>query len=456
MLSAGPITQPVADSHRGSSSSDPWTTGTEPGCSPRFGELFIHTQQQTAIQTCGLPSPAPTAPAASPSDWPKHDASCVTSAWPASPISPTAGEGVAVGFNNHLLYPPHTTQPLFDVGFQNWIGTDANFNLNFNHGYSGAPPVTSLTNAVSPDLACPWPNHNPTTTVNDEKGFLETPFGHNISSDSNTNLSSTSTEPCTFPQNPSMYLPRKRPLSLSQQGRRSLEQTELAVSTHQLPVPPPPPPPAAQASEMTTPATSNTASTTPEPTNIRTEERVNQSKPSTSSTTASVRARAGACGLTLRTAARRAKRPAPRPRPGESAAHQRARANHNLVEQKYRHRLHARFEALLDALPEGILSEDSIDQARDNGGAGWDDGSGTSGGRGVKGKNNRRMSKVDVLSKAERVIRFLEGDIERIKGEMEELRRQREAVYRTGARTQTSECGHCDWLVEGESRYSSG
>ncbi|KAL2193731.1 hypothetical protein P885DRAFT_63726 [Corynascus similis CBS 632.67] len=99
---------------------------------------------------------------------------------------------------------------------------------------------------------------------------------------------------------------------------------------------------------------------------------------------------------------RRAKRPAPRPRPGESAAHQRARANHNLVEQKYRHRLHARFEALLDALPEGILSEDSIDQARDNGGAGWDDGSGTSGGRGVKGKNNRRMSKVDVLSKAER------------------------------------------------------
>ncbi|KAK4249493.1 hypothetical protein C7999DRAFT_12706 [Corynascus novoguineensis] len=353
MLSAGLVAQPVADSHRGSSRSDPWTAGTEPGCSPRFGELFIHTQQQTATQTCGLPSPAPTAPAASPSDWPKHDASCVTGAWPASPISPTAGEGVAVGFNNHLLYPPHTTPPLLDVGFQDWIGTHSNFNLNFNHGYSGAPPVASLANAVSPDLVCPWPSHNPITTGNDEKG-------------------------------------------------------------------------------------------------------VNQSKPSTSSTTAAVRARAGADGLTLRTAARRVKRPAPHPRPGESAAHQRARANHNLVEQKYRHRLHARFEALLDALPKGILGEDSIDQACDNGGTGWDDGSGISGERGIKGKNNRRMSKVDVLSKAERVIRFLEGDIERIKGEMEELRRQSETAYRTRPRTQASECGHCEWLVEGESRYPSG
>jgi hypothetical protein len=39
------------------------------------------------------------------------------------------------------------------------------------------------------------------------------------------------------------------------------------------------------------------------------------------------------------------------------------------------------------------------------------------------------MSKVDVLSKAERVIRFLEGDIERIKRENERMKREREAAF---------------------------
>jgi hypothetical protein len=88
------------------------------------------------------------------------------------------------------------------------------------------------------------------------------------------------------------------------------------------------------------------------------------------------------------------------------------------VEQQYRHRLHARFEALLDVLPEGMVGGDDVDA--------------TSSARAPSttssSKKQRRMSKVDVLSTALEVIRFLEADNERARQEVEQLKRRRDAA----------------------------
>lgn len=138
-----------------------------------------------------------------------------------------------------------------------------------------------------------------------------------------------------------------------------------------------------------------------------------------------------------------------------------------MVEQQYRHRLHARFEALLDVLPERLLDHHGGEEGEEDGmgddglmgvrGGGSGSGSGSGkgvgkgvivgrvgkgvgggnnnnnkesrDGKGVKGKNNRRMSKVDVLSTATRVIRFLEGDLERKKRQVEGWKREREMVF---------------------------
>ncbi|KAH6618332.1 hypothetical protein B0J18DRAFT_437106 [Chaetomium sp. MPI-SDFR-AT-0129] len=137
---------------------------------------------------------------------------------------------------------------------------------------------------------------------------------------------------------------------------------------------------------------------------------------------------------TLRTAPRRVKRPPSLPKPGESSAHLHARLNHNLVEQKYRHRLQARFKALLDVLPEGLLKEDwdkgeqpsTSSSGATKGGSKVDVGRPSDGGAGaIKGKNNRRMSKVDVLTKAEKVIRFLESDIENMEKKIKAMKREK-------------------------------
>ena len=115
-----------------------------------------------------------------------------------------------------------------------------------------------------------------------------------------------------------------------------------------------------------------------------------------------------------------------------------------MVEQQYRHRLHARFEALLEVLPEGIMldGEDGEGHCGDpfHVGAGEGSGDGLAGGEVVVGgsggkggkKGARRMSKVDVLSRAARVIRYLESDYEKVRREVEVLRREREAVMFAG------------------------
>src|SRR4051812_19416375 len=114
MLPTGPVTQPLADNRP-----EPWTTSQESDYPSRIGGLFVHTQHQRRGQAYGLPSPAPTAPAASPPNWSNHDVAPGAGPWPASPVSPTVGDAVGGGFNNHLLYPTNTAIPVaFDVGFQ--------------------------------------------------------------------------------------------------------------------------------------------------------------------------------------------------------------------------------------------------------------------------------------------------------------------------------------------------
>ncbi|KAH6650392.1 hypothetical protein F5144DRAFT_479561 [Chaetomium tenue] len=396
MMPSGLMAQPPSNGQRGS-----WASSQASGHSSRLGGLYVHTQKRRPAHSCGLPSPAPTAPAASPPHWPNHDASSVAGSWaPTSPISPAVGEPVAVGFHNQLLYTPNTTtQVIFDAGFQDWVG-NTGFPLSFDHTYSEGPTGTSVPNGLAPDFSAPWPGQTPDPSRTNGN-FLAQAF--NLAPPPNPTTaverippgSAEAFKQTNTPQS-HPYPPCKRPLSRSQQRQQAHKRTKHSPS-HGGNFPP---------VTDKKPRTNPHSSTDPEtPTSTK--------------------------SATLRTAARRVKRPTPSLKPGESPAHQRARTNHNLVEQQYRHRLHARFEALLDALPEGILGDE--EGHHEGPSAGADSGTCRSGGGGaVKGKNNRRVSKVDVLSKAQRVIEFLQGDTERLRREVEDLRREKETSFHAG------------------------
>ncbi|KAK0730958.1 hypothetical protein B0H67DRAFT_563422 [Lasiosphaeris hirsuta] len=108
-------------------------------------------------------------------------------------------------------------------------------------------------------------------------------------------------------------------------------------------------------------------------------------------------------GPSLRTATRKHKRTEPPHKPGESPGELRARASHNQVEKEYRTRLHRQFEQLLNVLPgEGMGVDDEGEIP-----------AGTT--------RQRRLSKAEVLDKATRHIRFLEGDKARLRRENREL-----------------------------------
>ncbi|KAH6854115.1 hypothetical protein B0I37DRAFT_421456 [Chaetomium sp. MPI-CAGE-AT-0009] len=406
MLPSGLMAQPFADGQRGS-----WTSSQAAGSPSRFSGPFVQTHKQRPAHACGLPSPAPTAPAASPPHWPNHDVSSVAGSWaPTSPISPAVGEPVALEFNSQFLYSPNNGAPvILDARFHDWSGNTV-FPMGFDHTYSGGHTAPPVPNGLSPDFGAPWPNQIPDSSR--PNGQLLAPtFGHPAPSNPMTAAERTlppgitETFKQTSTPQPHPYPPCKRPLSRSQQRQEQSHKRTKAPSdgnddnnnNHQ------PPPTTTDKKPRTKPLPSPNPQT---PTSAK--------------------------GPTLRTAARRVKRAAPSLKPGESPAHQRARTNHNLVEQQYRHRLHARFEALLDVLPEGILSDEEEHHegpaGGDGGGLYTGAGAGAGGG-GVKGKNNRRMSKVDVLSKAQRVIQFLQEDTERMKREMEEMRREREAAF---------------------------
>ncbi|KAK4156610.1 hypothetical protein C8A00DRAFT_40917 [Chaetomidium leptoderma] len=392
-LPSGLITQPLAIHP------PPWTSEQEQGYHSHVDGPYLHTQQQRPLYGCGFPSPVPTAPATSPPDWPKHDVPCVNGPWaPVSPISPTVGDGGGGGFSNQLdrlLYAAGAiTPPTFDTGLRDWTGSSS-FHVNLDHHYSGVPTTRSAPQGIPSGFNAPWAGHIPIPTLPNEP-YPESTFEHAIPPNPARSLGGGNIPQQSLP-NP----PTKRPQSRSPQPPKRIKAsstpkatttvTTTKTATRKKPSPPAPAPPSTEV--------------------------INNNGP------------------TLRTAARRFKRP-PRssPKPGESPEHQRARTNHNLVEQQYRHRLHARFEALLDVLPEGIPYGDHGDDDYGYGGhpdhdhhRDHDHDNGR-GGVGGGNKSSRRMSKVDVLSRAARAIRFLEGDIERVRGEMEGLRKGREVL----------------------------
>lgn len=80
------------------------------------------------------------------------------------------------------------------------------------------------------------------------------------------------------------------------------------------------------------------------------------------------------------------------------------------MEQQSRRRLHAGFEALLEAILERIdLDGHDTDELASPGTR--------------SGASKRRVSKADVLSRALRAFHFLKSDDERVRREVEQLRR---------------------------------
>ncbi|KAK4098792.1 hypothetical protein N658DRAFT_517766 [Parathielavia hyrcaniae] len=410
-----------------------WPSPQEHGQGGCFGGYFANAQQHGPIPNYGLPSPAPTATAVSPQEWSGHDLSTITGAWtPVSPLSPSAVRVGGEMFNRQFEGMPcasaTTRSPTLDGGPQSWVANAGHD--RFNNAYLGYDTATSLPHnaGVCVSIQAPWTGGMAFSSLPDDSisqvGFA-VPQQHSASDWNKTKT------PQVLPERPfqadrpysSPYSSNASPGPLSSRPKRSKPQAQPASNApdtifHHDPVPP-----------------TTTTTTTPTTSSTKTKER-NNTPPEPASNTKTGTTKASS---TLRTAARRTKRPAPSlAKPGESPERQRARTNHNMVEQQYRHRLHAQFEALLEVLPERMLDNgpgeeqghaggkgDTILMERGGGGGGE---GGGGGGKGGGGKRRRRMSKVDVLKRAARAIRDLEGNIELVRREVEGLRRERDAV----------------------------
>ena len=335
--------------------------------------LVVHTHQ-TPIHGGGLPSPALTGSGASPPGFSKLNASPVNnSLTPISPISPARAEGGSWGgfFNHQTEVLPDTDRvgTFLPFGNMNGVNLDwTNAHSHFDHTYPGFPTGQSAPPGVRTDFSPPWAQPTPLIHGLDRPILPRvTSFGDGDS----TKRARTSDDSMQSPTPSHQIIAAKRSKTGHLSKKRRLPHLfeaptggETKSSVQVLPQPPAP-------------------------------------------------------GPSLRTAARRFKREAA-PKPGDSAERQRAKANHNIVEQQYRHRLHARFEALLDVLPEGMVGGgDDVDETTPSARAP----STTS-----SSKKQRRMSKVDVLSTALEVIRFLEADNERARQEVEQLKRRRDAA----------------------------
>ena len=421
MLPTDALSQPLDGGQ-----SSTWMSSQGQSYPTRFGPpLFIQTQQQSPIHGGGLPSPTPTAAAASPTEWGDRAMSSVDGSWPTmSPAGPAVRQRRSSGFEhlNTLLYAPSTTSATGDTGLHGCWPSDAGFPINFSHPYSGVP---TSPHGVSGDFSTAWSAAAETMSVSSlppaNEQFMETAYSQGFSGNpaeapvsvpppSNNKPTASNTSQHASKRNKP---PTPAPLSSTAVPTR----TATATSAKPKPKPKHTPSHGRSHPSNTAPRTKQAASTTS----------------SSSSSSKATRRSTTPTGPSLRTAARRFKRPAPSPKPGESDEHHRARTNHNLVEQQYRHRLHAKFEDLLDALPDWIplldgeeeAEEDEDDDDMEGGAAAAVGGRGPVGGGGgggvgkAKGDKNRRMSKVDVLSRAARVIRHMESELEGRRSELE-------------------------------------
>ncbi|KAK3904531.1 hypothetical protein C8A05DRAFT_13605 [Staphylotrichum tortipilum] len=428
MLPPDPLSQP----HDGGQSST-WMSSQGQSYPARFGPpLFIQTHQQSPIHGGGLPSPTPTAAAASPTEWGERTISSVDGSWPTmSPASPAVRQRRGSGFENldTLFYAPSTTSTTGDTRLHGCWSSDAGFPVNFSHPYSGVP---TSSHGVSEDFSTAWSASVGPMSVSSmpptSERFMEPAYSHAFDgSAAEAQVSAPPNNNKLAPSNTSQHAPKrtKPPTPAPMLSTAAATRPKTATSAKSKPNPkhtPFPSHPRSSTTPKTKPATKTTSSSSSSS---------NSSKTTRRSTTPT--------GPSLRTAARRFKRPTPSPKPGESDEHHRARTNHNLVEQQYRHRLHAKFEDLLDALANRLPLEGEEEGEEDDEDGDMEGVAAAVGGKGVvggavgkgKGGKNRRMSKVDVLNRASRAIRYLESalegkqrEIELLKQEMEELRRQ--------------------------------
>ncbi|KAK4237207.1 hypothetical protein C8A03DRAFT_16231 [Achaetomium macrosporum] len=406
MMASDLTDQALSDYHP-----SPWTSSHETRHPPHFDGVYIHTQHaqhHASSLVGGLPSPAPSGRAVSPPDCPKHDVLHVNGSWsPISPISPNSCEIIEVGLNHPLETPLHgpsiMASPSNATSLCGW--NDINLPYNFDHTHWDFPTAYLAPDCLPGNfpVPVPWTGHIPPTNWPDGQ-LLGPDLAHIVPSTPPENLGQTR---LNHPNPPPKPTPAPQP-------QQSPPKTELLV--------------------MHSPRSTNSSPSPDE----RSPSPPKQHHPSKSSSSSSG-------GPTLRTAPRRVKRPSPSAitKPGESPEHQRARATHNLVEEQYRRRLHARFEALLEVLPpEEILEQDGDGEwvgvrGRSSKSGSGSDGSGSSSGNGQR----KRMSKVEVLNRAARVMRFLERNIERTRAEVEVLKREKEVAVK-GARMSMVQRGH--------------
>lgn len=110
----------------------------------------------------------------------------------------------------------------------------------------------------------------------------------------------------------------------------------------------------------------------------------------------------------------------------ESTSNTTPRARHNLVEQKYRHRLNAHFDQLLEVLP-NTMSEipgqpDSVSAPSPDQGYCLS--------RNARFERERKVSKAEVLDRARLYIQSLENDTRRLMADQEELKARWEEFHR--------------------------
>ena len=142
---------------------------------------------------------------------------------------------------------------------------------------------------------------------------------------------------------------------------------------------------------------------------------------SSSGSSSAERQRAAQAKRQLRTASRTSRNTCRRP--NETGEERRSRDAHNVVEKEYRNRLNAQFEGLLRSVAESefrdVLEAGVVGGVGEGGGGGGEQGSG--GGSIDIGALEKRLSKAEVLSMAQRHISFLERRNDALDREQQDL-----------------------------------
>lgn len=265
---------------------------------------------QMPTYTGGLPSPPPTATAATPPGQLRHAVSPEDGPWsPTSQMSPLGAEDMSGVLFNSLpdpaLFEIATATPTaFETGAApGWTNTGLPFDATYSEFMISTLAVSEAPTALSTAF---WPEH-----IAMEDGSCATNFSNRVAPEEccaqETVAQSSHAASCANP--PGQLALKIVPVS---SRSRTAPTRSKALGKKRAP-------------HM------NTSTENPPP------------------------------GPSLRTATRKFKQAEAPPKPGESPERRRARTNHNMVEQEYRRRLTKSFKQLLESLPEDILPDEGAD-----------------------------------------------------------------------------------------------